>query len=293
MDGTAEGYLSVWTGLDRAVWSEDELRCNLAFISRCRAAGDTQTKYLGKYAFIRVLHAQEIMSALFSLLSAAAALYCYREMGQLQQRCRKAAKLAPGTPRLARAPPPGAPVAVSLETRCRVIRGTFLLQVATWGSSCLFHFRDCYPTQCLDYLCAIGSILAMLGLSCLGDARRFKAAVIAGLLLFAGHSYYLLGVEFNFQYNTAICGALFAATVWRWCRWYQAIQQSAHSRLLKLGIIGMAAASAFQAIDFGPIFFLLDSHAVWHLLGLIYSLVLYRFFLEDTEYLMGRSRGVE
>ncbi|KAI5191635.1 post-GPI attachment to proteins factor 3 [Nematocida sp. AWRm77] len=172
----------------------------------------------------------------------------------------------------------------SMETRCLFIQWVFLLQSITWTCSAVFHFRDCYLTQCLDYLCAMGSILSMLCVSCMNNQKHFRASVLGGAFLFVFHAYYMLCVEFNFQYNSAVCAALLGANTLLWGVWYKRVKAQAYSRVLKMGGCGLVCASVFQAVDFGPVLFFLDSHSVWHLLGFVYSAVLYEFFLLDTEY---------
>ncbi|OAG28811.1 hypothetical protein NEDG_00950 [Nematocida displodere] len=257
---SADEYLVLDRRIDFLLWDRAAFAANQEFIRGAIRAGDTYTKYMGKYAFIRVGHIQELVSSLFSLVSLVVGLaYFFRVMAERRKQ--------------------------SQETQryLSVVAGSLAVHSVCWLCSALFHLRDCYLTQCLDYLCAMLSILSIMYISL---CRLYQSYL--GPLLFLGgfffaHAYYLLGVEFNFLYNSVVCGLLMSGNVILWWRWYRQISSQAHSRVLSLGGSGMVIASLFQVIDFGPVLFLIDSHSLWHVLAALYTGVFYHFLLVDAQ----------
>ncbi|KAH9385226.1 post-GPI attachment to proteins factor 3 [Nematocida major] len=251
-----DSYASVFPAIDAFLFDTKAFIANQAFIRECIKTKNTSLKYQGKYAFIRVFHAQEIISAVFSLFAAISA------GASLLYVCKKKPSFC--------------------KTYSRAVKFALGVHCATWVGSFVFHVRDCYCTQCIDYFGAISSISSSVFLSCVRLSLLQRSARYALPVLVGAHIYYMHWVNFNFGYNAAVCGGLFAVNLLLWCLWYGRVRSQVHSRLLRLSIVGMCISALFQLIDFGPVHFLLDSHAMWHVLGWLFSTSLYVSILTDT-----------
>ncbi|KAI5150139.1 post-GPI attachment to proteins factor 3 [Nematocida ausubeli] len=252
--------------IDAFLFSHHDFQKNQKFIKECIKQRNTSVKYLGKYAFIRVCHAQEAVSSVFSFLSAISAgvslIYILRMIK------RQATKAYPHPAHL---------------QYLATLKYTFCVHVATWIFSGIFHIRDTYSTQCMDYFGAIASISSTLVLS--GNKLSIYPVAIRRILMLFGtvHVLYMHFVEFNFLYNSIVCGVLFGCNFALWSVWHKRASAHSYSKILKLSMLGILVSAAFQVIDFGPVYFLLDSHALWHILGWLFSTSLYVFLIVDAE----------
>ncbi|KAI5187766.1 post-GPI attachment to proteins factor 3 [Nematocida homosporus] len=254
-------HVIVCDKIDELLWSRSEFKANQTFIQECLRLGCTTTKYRGKYAFLRIGHAQEIVSAGFSLAACVAA-------GWFGWKIRRLRYL------------PEYRLKDSLLGYHLILETAISLQCLTWFLSGVFHFRDIYVTQVMDYLGAMASILS-LGIVSLSRWGKVSRSVwLAKTIFFLGHSVYLLGIEFNFGYNAMVCGLLFALNCGLWVVWYRRLKSPCRV-VLKVAGVGLVLASLFQALDFGPILFLVDSHALWHIFGFLFSSILYYFYYLD------------
>ncbi|KAI5168705.1 post-GPI attachment to proteins factor 3, partial [Nematocida sp. AWRm79] len=169
-----------------------------------------------------------------------------------------------------------------LYTYINILLIYYSINTVTWLFSALFHIRDIYITQCVDYFSAILSLFTSIAIS-LYRLYLINTHYVISLIWFI-HVLYML-TNFNFMYNSIICGIFYCINVLLWYNWYVFIKEYSYSRILVLIISGMCISVLFQVIDFGPIYFLLDSHAVWHILGFIFSTFLYVFIIIDLYYI--------
>lgn len=264
--------------IDRLLgWSLGELEENRAFIRGCIARGDVRSKQNGKYAFIRVLHMQEPVSVLFSLLSFVSSVeYLWHVRRTLL---------------------PGNKAGQRLGAYGCIVRGNIAINAVCWLFSALFHVRDCWTTQCMDYTMTVGGILSLLHLSFVRVfARRKSGRTMAGIavpfaLFFTIHSYYLVFVNFDFAYNSAACGVLALLCYVQWFLWLRSIRGRMHGRLLVVFCFGLGVCLFFHLLDFGPLLFVLDSHALWHVMHFVFSRALYGFVVEDLRALAAEQEN--
>jgi post-GPI attachment to proteins factor 3 len=240
-------------------WSPAGLRDNREFIWAAISKRDFLTKEYGKYAFIRVAHSQEIVSSIFSLLTAISAMaFLHRAL------------FLPGKPLYKFA----LILFLSSSTLC-------------WTASFVFHVRDCWMTQCLDYLLAFTSILLLTYLSLIRTSlpkislARAASLLAALALVCVSHTYYMVSVHFSFPLHTGLCALFVAANFILWHRWFLAVRKRPYSRLLLIFCQGTLFSLFFHMIDFGPMLFLVDSHSLWHLLSFVFSHFLFSFLLFD------------
>jgi len=260
-------FLEVAKRVDEALWDREELDLNKRFIAECVRDGNNRVKLRGKYAFLRILHCQEVVSSLFSAMCAVCAMY-------FAARARGMGGKGKGG-----------------GGYLRGVFWVFVVQGFGWGCSAVFHFRDCYCTQCFDYFSCVFGILSVACLSAYRNRRGFFISVLGSVVFLIFHIWYMVFVEFDFLYNSVACGAILCGVLTYWSAWYVRIRRSSHSALLKLSIFGIGVASSFQAIDYGPILFLIDSHALFHILMLVFSYVLYSFLLADLHLYMDKKRS--
>ncbi|KAI5180169.1 post-GPI attachment to proteins factor 3 [Nematocida sp. AWRm80] len=315
--GIAEEYLG--TQLDKYIWNRKDLENNSNFIRMSITTGNTIGKYNGKYAFIRVFSTQEIVSALSSLISTMIFIGYTIKIHKILRRVKENKEIRsivytskwdriynkqkkeylhyPNTEETKKIEKiEKKEIDKSSETKKNIIRYidtiryTLYAQCLTWLFSCIFHCRDTYITQCLDYFSATLSIILMIITSLCSLGVYSIKIIIFFTLLYSGHILYLLN-DFDFKYNILINSILFLVLVML----YLIIQYNttgAHRSILYLSVIGLVISAVFQIIDFGPILFLLDSHSIWHILGCLYSWILYKYYLIDIEYKYSINRRV-
>ncbi|EIJ93125.1 uncharacterized protein NEPG_02081 [Nematocida parisii ERTm1] len=337
----------VYRNIDKVLFTPDEFKSNQRFITHCIINNDTYSKYLGKYAFIRQFHMQEVISCVFSVLSMVCSLNCiiytlyikykyinksnnavcnksynnnstgYNTHSRISNNlysnnstvCNKSYnstgynthstisitnntmynilytirtinntlinKLYPYNTN-------NNTIDNKLYTYINILLIYYIINTITWLSSGLFHIRDIYITQCVDYFSAILSIFTSIAIS-LYRLYLINTHCVLSIIWFI-HILYMLN-NFNFLYNSIICGVFYCLNVILWYIWYTSIKEYSYSRILVLIISGMCISVLFQVIDFGPIYFLLDSHALWHILGFIFSTFLYVFIIIDLYYI--------
>lgn len=265
--GIKSGYLEVSKSLEGLFWEAREMKENTEFIRGMLREKCTSRKHLGKYAFIRVLHFQESVSGGFSFLASALALTAAVFVGGAR---RKLSRLPGGSNS-------SSPDRALMGGYIALVEYLLLGHSFVWGASCLFHFRDTYLTQCLDYFGALAGILSVGVLSVNRLTGHLLRAGVPALIFFLGHCLYMHFVEFNFTYNSLICGAGFIANTFLWGVWYRRQKGCPERILLKIAICGLGFSSVFQVIDFGPALFLIDSHALWHIYSAGFSGALYLF----------------
>lgn len=256
-------YLGLHPALTAVLWRSTDLKENTEFISECVRKADTWSKHRGKYAFIRAAHAQEPLSAFFSLLAFASVLFHIRHLKRYDPK----------------------PKGTSQEVYAKALGLTFYAHALCWLSSFSFHVRDTYTTQCADYLLAM---LGMLSSMCLGCIKVFglqtgKLAALASSVFFLGHAGYLLIIHFNFEYNKVACGTVLAANMLIGRMWHARTRSACRKKVLSLGGTGLSIAFVFQVVDFGPVLFLIDSHAIWHILAFLFASTVYQFYLLEAE----------
>ncbi|KAI5171611.1 post-GPI attachment to proteins factor 3 [Nematocida sp. LUAm3] len=260
-------YFDLHPAVDHLLWKQDDLEKNQMFIKYAIENMDVSSKYNGKYAFIRIMHCQELVSSAFSFFSGFLALF-YLVRAQKLKRLSSVQKRK------------------EHEKYFFLVESLLFVHFCTWTASGVFHMRDCYTTQCCDYIGAMSSILSLLvtNLYRLSVPLRYSCCIFGAFFIL--HSYYLIFVQFNFLYNSMVCGTLFLLNIILCMRLCFKISGLAHSRVLVLACLGLGFSALFQGIDFGPALFLVDSHALWHIFAFIFSSSLYLFYHFDIEYFL-------
>lgn len=243
--------------------------CKYRCITEDVATGAPIVQYYGKWPFVRLLGAQELFSVLFSLGNLVAHLYGYFHIYR----------------------------ASSLRQTGhygwmnRIHQTSLWLGCNAWLQSTIFHYRDTPLTEKLDYFSAGLCICAMLPVAVIRIGRIrsgvMQLAVFAPMLtLYLHHLHYMTFVHFDYGYHVKLHAVIGMLCVALWLWW--AVHECRHgSRQLGWSMLRFLAANvattAMVAVDFPPLFRLVDMHALWHLSTIPVTLLWYQFIRADCD----------
>ncbi|XP_029102895.1 post-GPI attachment to proteins factor 3 isoform X2 [Scleropages formosus] len=180
---------------------------------------------------------------------------------------------------------------------CR--NASFLSQVSlnAWFWSTVFHTRDTYLTEKMDYFCASTVILYSIYLCCvrtLGLRRPGVSSVVGVLLilLFTSHVSYLTFVSFDYGYNMAANASIGMINLLWWLCWcWQNRRTLPYWWKCGSVVLLLHALALLELLDFPPLLWVLDAHAVWHLSTVPVHFLFYSFLIEDSLYLLNTEKA--
>ncbi|XP_053944668.1 post-GPI attachment to proteins factor 3 isoform X1 [Cuculus canorus] len=161
-----------------------------------------------------------------------------------------------------------------------------------WFWSTVFHTRDTAVTEKLDYFCASAVVLHSVYLCCVRTLGLQRPALIsifrAFLLLFlACHISYLTLVRFDYGYNMAANAAIGLLNLAWWLRWcLQNRPRLPHVWKCAAVVLLLQALALLELLDFPPLFWVLDAHALWHIGTIPLNVLFYSFLVDDSLYLL-------
>eukprot|EP00879_Flechtneria_rotunda_P018813 GHRR01019747.1.p1 GENE.GHRR01019747.1~~GHRR01019747.1.p1 ORF type:complete len:410 (-),score=83.49 GHRR01019747.1:133-1362(-) len=227
-------------------------------------------KYFGKWPFLRVLGTQEIVSVLCSIANMLAHVH---NLQRYVQHIRSGKPAATG----------------SKATQPYPYHWLWLIysvaHINAWLWSAVFHCRDTEPSEKLDYFSAdlvvvIGLLVAVTRTLQLQSCIQ---VIVLGLVLFSGlvhHIYYMSFVKFHYGYNMHLCIAIGLVTAAAWLIWAATIKHPARQMLYQFMVL-MHAAMLLEVLDFPPMLWLFDAHALWHAATVPLTYLWYRFIFAD------------
>jgi len=247
-----------WSSLD-----DCKYKCMFMHTKKRMENGLHILKYHGKWPFTRFLGIQEPASTLFSffnMLSHVIGWNAYKSI-----------------------------VPTDYEFY-HVTRLQFWVNVIGWLGAVIFHTRDLYWTERLDYLGAT-LIIAISVFSCLcrlvGKVNN-KITFVGGILitvLFGQHIYYMNFIKFDYGYNMKfmVCVGICNLLVWLlWCikNWKQRryVWKCMFTLLVGFSLAGLEVG------DFPPLWWVLDAHSLWHLGTAPLAYLWYQFLINDAVY---------
>lgn len=236
----------------------------------------SKCKYFGKWPFQRIVGVQELFSVAFSLANLAAHAHnLYRLHQAKQQNQCFATKAARSTPAW------GMWTAYALGS------------INAWWWSAVFHSRDTYLTERLDYLSADVSIVIGLYVSICRVCGLMSSMprVLCMLVLSAGtaaHFWYMLFVKFDYGFNVKLCILVGVLQQVMWCSWAVVMRHPSRRRLTVFVLL-INAALSLEVLDFPPIAGLLDAHALWHLCTVPLIYMWYSFVFGDIEWVVAKA----
>ncbi|XP_075578954.1 GPI-specific phospholipase A2-like PGAP3 [Pelecanus crispus] len=161
-----------------------------------------------------------------------------------------------------------------------------------WFWSTVFHTRDTAVTEKLDYFCASAVVLHSVYLCCVRTVGLQRPALIsifrAFLLLFlACHISYLTLVRFDYGYNMAANAAIGLLNLAWWLRWcLRNRPRLPHVWKCAAVVLLLQALALLELLDFPPLFWVLDAHALWHIGTIPLNVLFYSFLVDDSLYLL-------
>uniref|UniRef100_A0A8C3JEE8 Post-GPI attachment to proteins factor 3 n=1 Tax=Calidris pygmaea TaxID=425635 RepID=A0A8C3JEE8_9CHAR len=146
--------------------------------------------------------------------------------------------------------------------------------------------------QKLDYFCASAVVLHSVYLCCVRTLGLQRPALIsifrAFLLLFlACHISYLTLVRFDYGYNMVANAAIGLLNLAWWLRWcLRNRPRLPHVWKCAAVVLLLQGLALLELLDFPPLFWVLDAHALWHIGTIPLNVLFYSFLMDDSLYLL-------
>ncbi|KAK6755155.1 hypothetical protein RB195_013874 [Necator americanus] len=178
--------------------------------------------------------------------------------------------------------------------------------LVTWICSALFHARDCWVTEYLDYFSAFAFILSASYVSfCftqswfIGITSRSRLSTLYGsflLLWFTRHVYHMTQ-HFDYGYNMRCCIGVSLLTTAMYLlyitfRWKRFSRLSRSDRMLIGLIIWTNGSVLLETLDFAPIFWIFDPHSLFHAATMplpLYLSVFLREYVSENRYRLDKD----
>lgn len=229
-------------------------------------------QFYGKWPFVRILGIQEPASTVASILNLVANLMMLKEMRRAFHRRTPFKRLW-----------------YSFSGVC----------INTWIWSTVFHTRDVWLTELMDYFCAFGLILFQFNAFfirwCYNYQRRQSTMAIlkhnlmyvinaSSVVYYLYHIHYLSSVRFDYGYNMKVNILVGVLNSICWLLWsldkYYRERQTYVWRCM-LSVVLFDVLMVFEVFDFSPIMWTFDSHALWHFSTIVFPFYWYRFIIDD------------
>ena len=105
--------------------------------------------------------------------------------------------------------------------------------------------------------------------------------------IICGYIRYQKIMHFLFQINIGV--GLLNSLFWlHWC--YKNIAKMPHVKKAAIAVGLLNATVLLELLDFEPIFWTFDSHALWHLATAPIHFIWYQFILDDCEFLYNQAK---
>ncbi|KAM4032961.1 post-GPI attachment to proteins factor 3 isoform 2-T2 [Anomaloglossus baeobatrachus] len=166
------------------------------------------------------------------------------------------------------------------------------VSINAWFWSTIFHTRDTSITEKMDYFCASAVILHSIYLCCmrtLGLRYPSVASVFGALLvlLFGCHVSYLTLGRFDYSYNMLANASFGMINLIWWLVW--CLRRHSHQPYLwkcVLVVVLLQSLALLELLDFPPVLWVLDAHALWHFSTIPLNILFYSFLKDDSLYLL-------
>lgn len=167
-----------------------------------------------------------------------------------------------------------------------------VISLNAWFWSTVFHTRDTALTEKMDYFCASAVILhsiylcsmRTLGLKHPAFSSAFRAILI---ILFVCHVAYLSLRGFDYGYNMAANVAFGMVNLCWWLGWcLRNKQRQPYLWKCVLVVLLLQGLALLELLDFPPLFWVFDAHAMWHISTIPLHVLFYSFLVDDSLYLL-------
>uniref|UniRef100_A0A3B4AL36 Post-GPI attachment to proteins factor 3 n=1 Tax=Periophthalmus magnuspinnatus TaxID=409849 RepID=A0A3B4AL36_9GOBI len=255
--------LTGWTCRD-----DCRYQCMWTTVGLYQAGGYRVPQFHGKWPFARFLCFEEPASALASLLNGLACLLMllrYRSTVPRQ------------------------------SPMYHTINAFSLVSLNAWFWSTIFHTRDTYLTEVLKnglFLCnschSLLNLLITLGLKRPGVSSMVGVLLI---LVFTSHVSYLTFVSFDYGYNMLANVSIGMVNLLWWLCWcWQNRRTLPYWWKCGLVVLLLHGLALLELLDFPPLLWVFDAHAVWHLSTIPVHFLFYSFLIDDSLYLLNTEK---
>uniref|UniRef100_A0A8R1TM24 Post-GPI attachment to proteins factor 3 n=1 Tax=Onchocerca volvulus TaxID=6282 RepID=A0A8R1TM24_ONCVO len=186
-----------------------------------------------------------------------------------------------------------------------------VIGIIMWTCSAIFHWADFWLTEYLDYFTACAFIVFALFVSisftikslqnCYRGRILWSFLFITLLYLYTNHIYnlthHILQINFDYGYNMKMCIACSLLTAIIYCVWlvqqWKLRDHSGRRSLLCLTVMviwGLLSV-LLEVLDFVPIYWIIDSHSLFHLATVPLPLLMTRFILLENAHEMQQQIG--
>ncbi|KAK6109498.1 Per1-like family protein [Brugia pahangi] len=174
-----------------------------------------------------------------------------------------------------------------------------MIGIVMWTCSVIFHWADFWLTEYLDYFTACAFIVFALFASisftikslqnCYQGRILWFFLFITFLYLYANHIYNLM-IYFDYGYNMKMCIACsfftsFIYYIWLVQQWNLRDRSSRRSLSYLAVVVTWGLLSVLlEVLDFVPLYWIIDSHSLFHLATVPLPLLLARFIQLESAY---------
>jgi len=219
-------------------------------------------QFHGKWPFIRWMGMQEPASAIASLLNGLTNYLMLR--------------------RFERIVPPTTPF-------YHLWRFYAAVAINAWFWSFVFHVRDTDWTEKFDYFSAFSIVLVQL-FCCVvrivgaSPVRKPLALGVALGLFFLHHCFSMTWHKFDYGYNMKVNLFFAGVNVVSWIVFCGFKMSRGYSYFWTgfMSAVWLASSALLETLDFPPVLWVVDSHALWHMSTIMLPFLFYRFFIEDS-----------
>ena len=161
-----------------------------------------------------------------------------------------------------------------------------LTAINAWFWSTIFHARDTNLTEMMDYFSAFSTVLASLLVCCLRivGTDNIKAVIISalGVAFFSHHVYNMAFVRFDYGHNMKVNVSVGVLNGVAWLGWaYSHYHDGPHVKRGVITIVLLSVSVLLEVMEFTPWWWVIDSHALWHLATSPLPFLWYRFAAGD------------
>ncbi|XP_067631616.1 post-GPI attachment to proteins factor 3 isoform X1 [Eurosta solidaginis] len=221
-------------------------------------------QFYGKWPFVRFLGMQEPASVIFSISNL---IVHIRQLRHFRKEVRS-------------------------DSPCYMLWHIFsFVCINGWIWSTVFHTRDFPVTELMDYVFAYSIVLVSFYSMVMRMIHR-QSLILRGLIslvflsFFVNYFAYLSIGRFSYSLNMAtniITGALSSLGWFVWC-YFERHRRPYYRKILRFYIL-FAMSMCLELLDFPPIFWLIDAHALWHLATALLIPLFYSFIIDDCRVL--------
>lgn len=248
-------------------WSCDEdcqYDCMWSTVQDFEERNQKTPQFYGKWPFIRFLGLQEPASTFLSICNLMAHVHQSRKFRR---------EIRPHSP-------------------CYGLYHVLMFtSVNFWVWSTVFHARDFPIPEFLDNTSAYLVVLSLFYMFCMRVNRRkdnYSKGIITVLFVvfYLQYLYYLAIGMWSYSFNLEINVYTGMISGIAWIVWsFRVRKRRPYYKWMVAFYVLLGLSLTFEISDFPPIFWVFDAHSLWHLATIPGTFVLYKFLMEDCNFL--------